>query len=64
MKIKKIIDAMNSKKDDPRTNLLNSLKPYLRENRKNKLDQYIQLLNMSQILDIFKDSGGFSDAKH
>lgn len=54
LKMKSIIDAMN-KKDDPRANLLYSLKPYLRESRKNKLDQYVNLLNMTKIADIMKN---------
>lgn len=53
LKMKSIINAMN-KKDDPRTNLLYSLKPYLRDSRKSKLDQYVNLLNMTKMADIFK----------
>lgn len=53
-KMKNIIDAMN-KKDDPRANLLYSLKPYLRDSRKSKLDQYVNLLNMTKIADIMKN---------
>ncbi len=58
MKIKTMMDAFNTKKDDPRAKLLKSLKPYLKESRKNKVDQYIGLLNMSQVFDLFKNSGG------
>ena len=54
MKMKSIIDNINQK-DDPRTNLLYSLKPYLRESRKNKVDQYVNLLNMTKIADIIKN---------
>ncbi len=53
LKMKTIIDSMNQK-NDPRANLLYSLKPYLRENRKNKLDQYVNLLKMTKIADIMK----------
>ena len=56
LKMKSIINSMN-KKDDPRANLLYSLKPYLRESRKDKLDQYINLLNMTKIADIMKNDG-------
>ena len=59
LKIKSIFDQMN-KKDDPRSNLLLSLKPYLKESRKNKLDQYIQFFNMSKIFETFNKSGGGS----
>ena len=57
LKLKTIIDRMNIK-DDPRSNLLQSLKPYLKESRKSKVDQYIQLMNMSRVIDIFPFSGG------
>lgn len=57
MKMKSIIDKMNIK-DDPRSNLLESLKPYLKESRKNKVDQYIQLMNLSRVMDVFPFMGG------
>ena len=57
MKMKTIIDKMNVK-DDPRSNLLLFLKPYLKESRREKLDQYIQLMNISKALDFFPFLGG------
>lgn len=57
MRMKNIIDKMNIK-DDPRSNLLQSLKPYLNDSRKSKVDQYIQLMNMSKVMDIFPFIGG------
>ena len=57
MKMKSIIDKMNIK-DDPRSTLLKSLKPYLKDSRKSKVDQYIQLMNMSRVIDIFPFMGG------
>ena len=57
LKMKSIIEKMNSK-EDPRSNLLLSLKPYLKESRQGKVDQYIQLLNMSKILEVFPFMGG------
>lgn len=54
LKMKSIIDSIN-KKDDPRANLLYSLKPYLRESRRNKLDQYVNLLNMTKIADAMRN---------
>lgn len=57
MKFKTIMDKMNSK-DDPRSKLLISLKPYLKDSRKNKVDQYIQFFNMSKIIDAFSNSNG------
>ena len=57
MRMKTIIDKMNTK-DDPRSNLLQSLKPYLKDSRKSKIDQYIQLMNMSKVMDVFPFIGG------
>ena len=55
LKMKSIIEAINTK-DDPRANLLYSLKPYLRESRKSKLDQYSSLLNMANIMELFNQN--------
>jgi len=57
LRMKSIIDKMNVK-DDPRSNLLQSLKPYLKESRQSKVDQYIQLMNMSKVLEVFPFMGG------
>ena len=51
MKMKSIMENMNNK-NDPRSNLLYSLKPYLRESKQDKLNQYVNLLNVSKIADI------------
>ena len=53
MKVKSLMDKMNEK-DDPRNNLLSSLKPYLRDEKKEKLDQYANLMNIAKISDLFK----------
>lgn len=57
LKMKTIMEKMNSK-NNPRSNLLLSLKPYLKESRRNKVDQYIQLLNMGNIIEVFGNTGG------
>lgn len=54
LKMKSAMDKMNNK-NDPRSNLLYSLKPYLRQNKQEKLDQYVNLLNFSKIADILKN---------
>lgn len=54
MKMKSVLDKMNSK-DDPRTNLLHSLKPYLREEKKEKIDQYANLMNVAKIAELLKN---------
>lgn len=58
LKIKQIMEKMKHQKDDPRSNLLLSLKPYLKPSRKQKVDQYIQLFNMSNIMENFSPMGG------
>ena len=57
LKMKSIIDKMNVK-NDPRSNLLKSLKPYLKESRRNKIDQYIQLMNISKVMEEFNFISG------
>lgn len=54
LKMKSIMEKMNSS-DDPRSNLLYSLKPYLREERKQKVDQYANLLNVAKIAELLKN---------
>ena len=54
LKMKSIIDAMNNQKDDPRANLLKSLKPY----RKEKVDQYIKIFSMEKVFEQFNPLGG------
>lgn len=51
MKMKSIMENMNNR-NDPRANLLYSLKPYLRDSKKDKLDQYVNLLNVSKIAEL------------
>ncbi len=55
MKMKSIMENMNNK-NDPRANLLYSLKPYLRDNKKDKLDQYVNLLNVSKIAELMNNN--------
>lgn len=59
MRLKSIIENLN-KSDDPRSNLLHSLKPYLRESRQKKVDQYANLFKLTQMSDIFKFGKGDS----
>lgn len=54
LKMKSIIDKMNNS-NDPRSNLLASLKPYLRDNKKQKLDEYANLLNFAKIAEILNN---------
>lgn len=57
LKLKSAMDKMNSK-DNPNTKLLQALKPYLKTNKKEKLDQYIQLMNISSIIELLNNNEG------
>ena len=54
IKIKSIMETLNTK-DDPKSNLLYSLKPYLRKSKQAKLDQYVNLMKISQVTNLFKN---------
>lgn len=56
MKMSSVLGKMKNSNDDPRANLLNSLKPYLRDSKKGKLDNYMNLLNVAKIAEIMKDN--------
>ena len=59
LKIKKIMDSLNtSNKDDPRANLLLSLKPYLNETKKDKIDNYVKFLQFAKIIEVMNPLGG------
>lgn len=58
MKMKSIMDSMKTNQNDPRANLLRSLKPYLNKNRKDKVEQYIKLFNMSKVFEVMNPLGG------
>lgn len=51
IKFKKIFNQINSS-NSPRNNLLYSLKPFLREEKKQKLDQYIRIANLLSVLEL------------
>lgn len=52
LKMQKIMSAMNG--DNPKKNLLLSLKPFLRKTRQDKINEYITILNIISALDSFK----------
>ena len=58
MKMKTIMDKVNSSKNSPEANLLLSLKPYLNQHRRQKLDQYMQFLNIAKVMEAFNSNGG------
>lgn len=62
MKMQSIMSNMNNK-NDPRANLLYSLKPYLRDSKKEKLDQYVNLLNISKIAEMMNKNNNDNKQK-
>ncbi|MBQ3409489.1 MAG: hypothetical protein IJH12_09840 [Clostridia bacterium] len=60
LKLKSIIDNINSTQNDSRTNLLNSLKPYLKDSKKEKIDQYIKFLKIAAAFESLNLMGGDS----
>jgi hypothetical protein len=60
LKFKNIFNKINNN-NNPRNNLLRSLKPFLRENRQKKLEQYIKIANLLGVLTILNED---SDEKN
>lgn len=58
MKMQKIMSAMNSSSNNSGANLLRSLKPYLNPSRQAKVDEYIQLFNIENVINLMNQSGG------
>ena len=57
LKLKNALDKLNSK-DNPNTKLLLALKQYLKDSKKEKLDHYIKLMNISSLLEVFNNNEG------
>ena len=49
---------MNNNKNSKDEQLLQSLKPYMRQSRKDKIDQYIKLLHIMKLFENFQEMGG------
>ena len=53
MQMKDIIDKLGNSRDDPRSNLLLSLRPYMRTGRQRSIDSAVRLLNLTKLSAIF-----------
>lgn len=49
-----LISQLSNAGNDTRSNLLISLKPYMRQSRKNSIDNAVKLLNIAQLSQLFK----------
>lgn len=52
--IREMINQLGSSRNDPRSNLLMSLKPYMRETRRHSIDSAVKLLNLTKLSQLFK----------
>ena len=57
-KISKIMGKIGSNTSNPRSNLLLSLKPYLKPSKRDKIDQYIKFINITSIMEDLNKTGG------
>ena len=55
MKIMRVVNTIKSGENNASTNLLNSLKPFLRDSKKEKIDQYIKFIKISNALSEIND---------
>lgn len=58
LKFQKLFGLLNSKNNSQDEQLLKALKPYMRDSKKGKIDQYIKLLHIMQIFEKFQEMGG------
>ena len=59
-KLQKIMSLMKNYKNTPQTDFLQSLKPFLKSERRNKVEQAVKLINAVKVIKMFKsmDEGG------
>ncbi len=55
LKLQKIFSSLNA--NDPKKNLLLSLKPFLRKSRQDKLNEYIAILTIGNAIGMFNSRG-------
>ncbi len=60
MKIKSVMTEINQN-NSSRNNLLKSLKPFLRKEKQEKIDEYIKYANILNLLELFYNNGGEKD---
>lgn len=55
MKMKNVMSAMNDMKNSSQTNFLLALKPFLKKERRNKVEQAVKLISAARVFKAFKD---------
>ena len=58
MKMQSIMSKMKSSDNDDMSRLLLSLKPYLRDEKKDKIDEYIKLIKLGRLTQVIESLGG------
>lgn len=59
LKLQRIMNLLNTKNSNSKDEtLLLALKPYMRNSKKEKIDQYIKLLHIINMLEKFQEMGG------
>lgn len=56
MKLSSALNQVKNSNNDPRANLLNSLKPYLKDENKEKIDEYMKFINITKIAEIMNEN--------
>ncbi len=54
MQMKDIMSKLVNNRDDPRSNLLMSLRPYMRNERRQSIDNAVRLLNLTKLSGLFR----------
>ena len=55
MKVQRVMELMNQQKDNRQTRLLTALRPFLKQERKERLDHAVKLLKFSGVIEIMKE---------
>lgn len=55
LKMKNVMSAMNDMKNSSQANFLIALKPFLKKERRNKVEQAVKLINTARVFKAFKD---------
>lgn len=54
MQLKSVIDGITSNRNDPRANLLMSLRPYMRNGRQKSIDSAVKILGLTNLTKLFR----------
>ncbi len=55
LRLQKAMHVMQQQKNNSRTQLLHALKPFLRPSRQSRVDQAVQMMNLSKVIAVMKE---------